>query len=394
MANSSLAYRSIPWLLVLFAFFTPFSIAGAHISLALATVAVVAAPEGRRELAAFGRERLASALGLWTLVSIVAVVFAVDPGASAEKLKKIALIPLIPLAGLAGARARIRPMLGALIASTAVVSAWGLVEFVQAGGGLGARLRGISGFYMTVAGILMIVGLLVVGVLDAARKDLRPRKGAFLGVCGTLILLALVATFTRGSMLGFGVGVVWMLRRRRFLLLGAATALIAVLALGPPTVRETLASAFDPDHGRNVERRLIWSHGVDLLQQYPLTGTGLVIPPELMDVVVETPEGKLRVHSHMHNVYLQIAVTMGLPALLVFLWLVFEWFRLGSRAARARLHNFWEEGLVAAYPAILIALLVNGLVEWNFGDSEILGLFYFLTGAALGVARGPAAPEA
>jgi hypothetical protein len=48
----------------------------------------------------------------------------------------------------------------------------------------------------------------------------------------------------------------------------------------------------------------------------------------------------------------------------------------------------WEEGLVNAYPAIVMALAVNGLFEWNFGDSEILGLLWMLTGGVLGIATG------
>jgi len=115
---------------------------------------------------------------------------------------------------------------------------------------------------------------------------------------------------------------------------------------------------------------------------------GLVIPAERMEHEVMTPNGPIRVHSHMHNAYLQIAVSMGLPALAVFAYLVGAFFRMGRRAARSRIHNLWEEGLVSAYPAILWALLANGLFEWNFGDSEILGLFYFLSGCVLGIERG------
>ena len=93
-------------------------------------------------------------------------------------------------------------------------------------------------------------------------------------------------------------------------------------------------------------------------------------------------------HSHMHNTYLQIAVTMGIPALLVFLWFLVELFRMAGRATRHAFRNLWEEGLVVAYPAVLLALLANGLFEWNFGDSEVLGLFYLLTGCVLGVETG------
>jgi hypothetical protein len=69
----------------------------------------------------------------------------------------------------------------------------------------------------------------------------------------------------------------------------------------------------------------------------------------------------------------------------VFVFLIASFFRMGRRAARAAPRSAWEAGLMAAYPAILIALLVNGLVEWNFGDSEILGLFYLISGFVLGI---------
>ena len=82
---------------------------------------------------------------------------------------------------------------------------------------------------------------------------------------------------------------------------------------------------------------------------------------------------------------MQIAVTMGIPGLVAFVILIVAFFRLARRAQSAELRNLWEEGLVAAYPAVLLALLVNGLFEWNFGDSEVLGLFEFLTGAVLGI---------
>ena len=102
-----------------------------------------------------------------------------------------------------------------------------------------------------------------------------------------------------------------------------------------------------------------------------------------------TPQGTFHVHSHMHNAYLQVAVSMGIPALLVFAWLLVAFFRLGRRAPGGWIRNLWEEGLVNAYPAIIIALAVNGLFEWNFGDSEVLGLFYFISGCVLGIATEP-----
>ncbi|MGQ0721356.1 MAG: O-antigen ligase family protein [Candidatus Eiseniibacteriota bacterium] len=382
------AARAVPVLLGLFAVLTPVTIAGAHASLAAAVAAGLASADSRRRMAELRRHPLALPIALWCLASIVSVVFAVDPERSLPKLKKLALLPLIPLGALPEVRRAIRPIIPALIASAAVVSLWGLVVFARAGGGLDERLSGISGFYMTVAGILMLVGLVCLAEILAALKDPHPRRVVFLVVSAALILGALAATYTRGSWLGFLAGAVWVLRRRPIVLVSLAVVAALLLLLGPPAVRERVVANLRPDHPRNQERVLIWQRGIELVKERPWTGLGLVIPEDRMGGEIQTPQGTLRVHSHMHNAYLQIAVSMGIPALLIFGWFVVAMFRMARRAERVVIWSLWEEGLVAAVPACVIALAVNGLVEWNFGDSEILGLFYCLAGLALGVETG------
>ncbi|HMB68367.1 MAG TPA: O-antigen ligase family protein [bacterium] len=382
------ASRAIPVLVGLFAFFTPFSIAGAHSSLGAAVFVLLLSPDGRRRSAELVRHPLALPLGAWCLVSVAAVVFAVHPDQSFSKLKKLLLISLLPLGTLPAVRRAVRPIVLALIASTAIVALWGLVAFFLAGGGLDARIRGISGFYMTVAGILMLVGLVTLSELVAALRDPNPRRLAFLIVAEVAILAALLGTYTRGSWIGFVAGAAWLFRKRRAALLSVVVAAVLAVVLGPSDLRERSVGLFLPDHPRNVERVVIWEHGLGLIAEKPLTGYGLVIPKEIMDHEVETPYGTARVHSHMHNVYLQIAVSMGVPALIVFGWLIFALFRMARRAERAVVWNLWEQGLVAALPACLIAMLANGFFEWNFGDSEILGLLYLLVGLTLGVEKG------
>jgi O-antigen ligase len=180
------------------------------------------------------------------------------------------------------------------------------------------------------------------------------------------------------------------LRKRRFALGLLLVGGVLVYGLGPESGRDRVHSMFDPGHAHNVERIETWKYGGRLVLQRPLTGAGLVIPRHLMEEgTFVTDEGVTLVpHSHMHMAYLQIAVAMGIPGLAVFVWLVIGLFRLSRGAARAPLRNLWEEGLVAAFPAVLVALLVNGLFEWNFGDSEVLGLLYFLVGGVLGIERG------
>ncbi len=386
MPGSRSLQDAIPWFLGGFAIFTPFSIAAAHVSLALATVLLFVDRGARREAARLVRTHsLTIAVLVWFLANALSVAFAIDRPHSAEKLKKLALFALLPLAALPIARIRLRAILGGLILSTALVSAIGVTIYAVQGGGLEVRNRGAGGFYMTVAGIAMIVGLLALGELQAALKDPRPRRIALLAASLVLIIVSLFATYTRGSWLGFAVGAVVVLRRHRTALVALALGAALLVLLGPPDARDRLVSIAEPGHPRNVERVLIWKHGLGLVAERPWTGTGLWIPADRLGQTEMTPSGPIRVHSHMHDTPLQVAVTMGLPGLAAFAFLIFEFARLARRARAAEIHNLWEEGLVAAYPAIVVALLVNGLFEWNFGDSEVLGLFLLLSGGVLGI---------
>ena len=96
-------------------------------------------------------------------------------------------------------------------------------------------------------------------------------------------------------------------------------------------------------------------------------------------------------YQHMHNNFLQIAAERGIPGLILWLWFVG---RLGWDAwAAFRCSGLRWPGVppsevvrerrmvsVAALGA-WTALLVAGMFEYNFGDSEVLTLFLFFAGA-------------
>ncbi len=416
MTRGGLAGALLPVFVGLFAAFSPVSIAAAQTSLGLAAACFALDAPSRAAAARLARAHfLRVPVALWCAASIAAAVFAIAPAESATKLNKLLLLALLPLGAAPRVRAALPNIVAALIASTALVSIYGLARHAAAGGGLAARVDGINGAYMTFAGIAMIVALVAACVLGALRApaalgaEARPRApaprrppaggsareaAALVAAAGAAIAAALIASYTRGSWLGFAAGLAVALRRRRALLLAAAAALVVAVALAPPALKDRVRSIADLNHPSNVERMLIWRHGLGLVRAHPWTGVGLLIPARLMEGEVSMPDGSVvRIHSHMHNAYLQIAVSMGIPALAAFVFFVASLFRLGARAARRPQRNAWERGLVAVLPALLAALLVNGLVEWNFGDSEILGVLYLLCGLVLGVEAGDAGED-
>jgi hypothetical protein len=77
---------------------------------------------------------------------------------------------------------------------------------------------------------------------------------------------------------------------------------------------------------------------------------------------------------------------MGVPGLLAFLWLAASWFSLVHRS-RAGRHTPFTRAVVDSTEASLVGFFAEGLVVWNFGDSEILALVSFLLGTTLVAGR-------
>jgi O-antigen ligase len=95
-------------------------------------------------------------------------------------------------------------------------------------------------------------------------------------------------------------------------------------------------------------------------------------------------------YMHMHNNFLQIAAATGVPGLVLWLWLMIRLAWDSMRIHRyVRSPSFSEgdelrkEASIASSAALggWTALMVAGLFEYNFGDSEVLMFFLFIASA-------------
>lgn len=121
-----------------------------------------------------------------------------------------------------------------------------------------------------------------------------------------------------------------------------------------------------------VAPRLIWQHpfglGQRAFQRGDLTKISGYIQPGL---------------DHLHNNFLQIAVETGWLGVSVWtswmawaVWLLFRTYRRNSKSGRDE--TILTLGLLGG----LVALLLDGFVEYNFGSSKTLMLFCLLMGLA------------
>jgi O-antigen ligase len=184
---------------------------------------------------------------------------------------------------------------------------------------------------------------------------------------------ALVISRTRNAWLGAvaGLATVILVRAPRALWLIPA-GIAAVLAVGPEPVLDRLTVT----DAASRDRYYMWQAGLDMIRDRPVFGQGpgmiLNVYPEYRWAEAPNPRA-----PHLHDNALQIAAERGLPCLIWWVWLLAE--AMGS--AYRELPKRGDPGGpgvpdprwgAAAALAVLVAVMVAGLFEYNFGDSEIL----------------------
>lgn len=241
------------------------------------------------------------------------------------------------------------------------------------------RILGAMGHYMTFAGILMLIALLAVAQL---LYNWRSMRDLWLVACLIVIVAALVMTHTRSAWIGLFVGVLIITLGRKRLLLAVPVIALLVIVLAPSAARDRVLSMLNIRDATAVERAYMWGSGTKLFLDYPLTGVG----PGVDNVrsiyqSYKHPDDPWQPHrsfTHLHNNVIQIAAERGILGIggWLAIWLAFyiNAFRIfrgpdpPDGAGRAL-----ASGSVAGVSAFLIA----GLLEYNFGDSEVIALVLF-----------------
>lgn len=317
-----------------------------------------------------------------------------DPGIGFGPVRKFVLFSMgVIAATFITDRGRYRWMLLAMVAAAAAVSIVAIAQFgIQYSEFLAtdsladdptilARVTGLMGHWMTFSGeqMLMWCALLPLGWILGARWH-----WLLLSLVGT----ALVLSFTRSVWLGAIAGVVTValyVPPRRLFRIVVPIAIIAVLVSGLILNRFSMSfseGGFAPDQARldmiDVGTRMIWDH--------PLFGVG----PERVQIEFSSyyhgPNLEHYYYGHLHSNFLQVAAERGLLCLAALIWLLVQ---LGlDLRRRARSPDPFVKWTAVSSLSVLVAFVVAGLFEYNFGDSEVLMLLVFLVSIPYGVGTG------
>jgi len=325
-----------------------------------------------------GKTKLAFPDFFWPLLvyaalSIIVCFFSVNPAVSFKDARELVLYLVVPIIMGAAASRRGRLWLTAALLTSGLASSLYSIGYFIIKARPGERIQGFMGHYMTQAGLLLLFASAALSFLLFFRN----RTRWLWGVAFILAIASLALTLTRSAWVGLIVaaGFILVLYKPKALIILPAVIALFLLA-SPQAMKRRALSIFNPHDYGNTLRIEYLKAGMQIIREYPLHGTG----PDTVDMVFQDPKYGLsevnRQNVHLHNNIVQIGAERGVPTLLA--WVVFIVWAFVSLLRLLKNKGSPVFPHAAAAAAALLALITAGLFEYNFADSEITVLFFYL----------------
>lgn len=193
-----------------------------------------------------------------------------------------------------------------------------------------------------------------------------------------LAVPSFLLTFSRGgylALLGVGLGLALVSRRRRQLLAVALVATVLFALIPPITTRIGYELGLN-GNSTLVGRSYLWRATWQMLQHYPITGAGLS--------GFETRLGPYWNATHTdrfiypHNIVLNFWAATGLLGLAAFVWLLVAAFRVSRRGWRSS-DLPWQAIHLGVFLA-LVGIVIHGLVDVPYFKNDLSLEFWALLG--------------
>jgi len=252
------------------------------------------------------------------------------------------------------------------------------------------RATGFYGHWVTYAEVLQLITSLALGLFLAAPRK-RSLYGLLLLAAVAGLVFALALTVTRASWVGFAISAAVMLAMtasRRTLLIAGACAIPLILGAVILLQQKRNVGFVDANDQSTSWRETVWREGFHLLVSRPrhlLVGVGIDSIKGHWREWGLFDNGRLPI-GHMHSNLLQIALERGVPALIAWLILLAVFGRMLTGLVRTDGLNE-VRGIPLGALGGLVGFFTSGLVHYNWGDSEVVMVFYLIMGLSLVVHR-------
>ncbi len=217
--------------------------------------------------------------------------------------------------------------------------------------------------------------------------------------CVAAMSFALLLNVTRASQLAFLVAafaMVFVVNRKMVLVL--AVILLPLVLGGLLFLQQSRNVGFFDKNDDSIKyRQTIYREGFELwtenVRHFSL-GVGMDSIKRYAKDWRLFDDGKLP-QGHFHSTLLQLVVERGLPALLLWLWILWfytktllRYFRFQIKTNSTGQSGIWnlESGITLGIFGGLIGFFTSGLVHYNLGDAEVAMVFFILMAFGMYVA--------
>ncbi len=260
------------------------------------------------------------------------------------------------------------------------------------GSGRDWRATGFYNHWTTYAEMLQLIASLTIGLFVALPRK-RSRNGALLALAIAGMGVSLLLSVTRASGLSLLISATLItalsVSRKKLIVIGACALPLILVGLFVLQQKRQVGF-FDQKDDSIVWRQRVWHDGFHLLLSNPrhlLVGVGMDSIKAHWREWGLFDNGRMPM-GHMHSDYLQIALERGVPALIVWLILLGTYARMLWRVRRRVSPENWvERGIILGALGGLVGFMCSGVVHYNWGDSEVVMIFYLIMGFSLVVER-------
>jgi len=381
--------------LMLFAFFSPISVAGANVSLVLALIFFLCAMAYTRRFE-FAKNNANVPVLAFLAITGLSVLTSSDFARSLEGYSSMwVVLTYFLCVNNMSTVPQLKRTLNVLILSTTIAGAYGIFEHFTRINFFGSSVFNhdiwlkenparCSGFFIHPLTFGEYLAMIIPLIFALLLHNLKNKKLMLVyGVSLFITLTALLFTYGIGPWLGLASGIIlllFLLVKRKAFMAGAglivAGSLLVLLLFPSSSPARKIRNITSPFNVSSAERFRVWDRSLRMIGNKPVFGVGW----EAFDTAQRQYDPlKRRASCHTHNNFLNIGVETGLIGLGVFLWVVVVIFAQGIITLR-NTRDIYLKTLNCGIMASLAAFLVSGMTDYSLGYSVIATLFYFLTG--------------
>ncbi len=392
--NAGEKAEKIAWFAICgFAFFSPWSIAGAQTAIVVGLVAWLA------RMVLTGRVRLVHTnlnLPILAYVTIQVIAAAFSPY-KAHSFRAVGeewlLLIFFLIVNNVREEAQVKKLFAILISVSALVGLYAVWQhymgmdiyrgrILETRGDVFLSL-GFFDHHLTFGGYYMLMFLLAVGLSFYTIRSNLFRVLRF--ASPVLPGLALIFSYARSAWVGalagiFAFGLSRGVKLTLFLILGMVLLCLVIYVLEPTIWDRIKEIDLSRDKPESTRIRL-WLTSINMIKDRPILGIGPGNFSRLFDRY--KVEGVYDTTCHPHNDYLNVAVNSGILGLLAYLsiWVTFLLSVLKSVWNKSR-QDFRSAGQAAGMAAVS-GFLVAGLFQCYYTDAEVNMLIMFILGSTM-----------